>query len=220
MRIGLIVDGDAEFRALPHLYDRIGTPHILLSPVRAPIHPHAPFPQMAQAVARKIPILRSWDADAALVLLDRETRQECPGAIASSLLALIRPQCKASGIHHVSVVLKDRTFENWLISDPKALLRMPKRFGFASTSLRKFGGGADSVDAMSSLKTAAIGAAYSKTLDAPRILRLADPATMAKNSRSFEKFSRELGVVPVKARPRAKIGSRPPHRPPKKRKSP
>lgn len=190
MRIGFLVDGEAEFRSLSLLYPRVRTSAVLLAPLVSGLQPLAPVGQLVGSINRRIPILRQRNVDVGIVLLDRETRPECAGCFAQHLEArfadLVNPRIK--------VVIKDRCFENWLISDMLAITELPRRFAVESGQRQVVEPDrADRVDALAWLKRAARNKSYSKTEDAVRILRKADPGRMAMNSRSFRRLLRVMG---------------------------
>jgi hypothetical protein len=90
-------------------------------------------------------------------------------------------------------VVKNRTFENWVIADVEAVRGVRGRFT-VSGGMRSAveGGTADNVDALSLLKRAAQGDAYEKVHDAQPILEGADVRRIASNSRSFRRFLRVI----------------------------
>lgn len=193
MKIGVVVDGQGEFRALPSLFPKIGSPHTLLAPLYGDMQPFAPIPQIVGVVKSKLPILRARGAQRVLVLLDRENRNVCPGAWATQLADALNQDCGQLGIDKFIVVVKNSCFENWLVADPEAFTRMPRRFSLSAGALASISPNkADNIDAQRLLKAAAQGGTYSKTTDAVRILAAAEPARMAANSRSFRKLLREL----------------------------
>jgi hypothetical protein len=191
MRIGIIVDGEAEYRALPHLLRRLVTPHTVLDPLVADVQPFAPIPKIVGAVRRKLPIVASKDVDMLLLLLDRETRSECPGELATTIRVALENSC--GGQHGIGygVVVKNRQFENWLVADDGTLRVMSARFEIAPAIVARITPNkADNVDALRILKDASRRDAYSKVADAVRILRQASPEQMALNSRSFRRMLR------------------------------
>lgn len=194
MKFGPIVDGQAEFRSLPHLIPRIACKHTILSPLRADIQPHSPIPRIVQAVKSRLDIQVGRGADAALILIDRETRSDCTGIWASQIQVALAKGCADSGIHKFAVVVKNRMFENWLVSDIEALARMTDRFKFSQSQIDSIQPNkADQVDSLSLLRSAAIKQSYDKVQDSVRIMRIADALRMAANSRSFRKFLRVVG---------------------------
>ena len=77
MKIGLLVDGRAEYQALPHLLERLVTDHPVLHPLYCDIQPHASPSQMALAASKRFPILLDQGADLIVILIDKENRQDC-----------------------------------------------------------------------------------------------------------------------------------------------
>jgi hypothetical protein len=193
MRIVTVVDGQAEFRSLPHLFRRIESSHQLLNPLYADLQPHAPIQRIVRTIGKKIPILQR-KGDAALVLIDRESRTECPAELAAQLSAGLAPVCQGSSLQSITVIVKDRTYENWLISDPDTLVALRGRFRVtkkARTSVEP--NRADNMDAIPLLKTFVVGQPYDKVRDAVRVMRVADVKKMARNSRSFRRLMRVIG---------------------------
>jgi hypothetical protein len=124
VRVGLIVDGDAEFASLPHVLSRIDSKHeILPSVLKASVHPLGGPGKIARGV---MPAIRIFVANRGVrqivIILDREQQTACCGAIAEDITQAVSKLCENEGLRvEVSVVLKDRTYENWLLSDPDAL---------------------------------------------------------------------------------------------------
>lgn len=192
MRIGLIVDGQSEYRSLDLLLKRIEIPNVLVGVLLSNIQPHAPTPQIAKAMVGQIRILAHRQANMVIALIDREERPTCPGQWASEIAQALSRSYASYGIRF-GVVVKDTCYENWLISDTAVFRAMPRRFNMSSADIRRIAPNkADKVDAQAMLKGAAISEAYSKVEDAVRIMALADPLRMAANSRSFRKLLREL----------------------------
>jgi Domain of unknown function (DUF4276) len=193
MRIGMLVDGQAEYRSLPDLIPRIRTPNTLINPLYADIQPFAPVGQIAHTICTKLPVLAAKKAECALILIDRETRDTCPGEIAANLAA--RLQCHAStfGLHSIQVVIKDRTFENWLLSDVSALAAFPVRFEITDSTERAILRGVDRLDGAKIFRQISAKSEYEKIKDAKRILAKADPDKMGKASRSFRRMLRVVG---------------------------
>jgi len=177
---------------MPKLLENIVSPHTLLTPLYADIQPMAPLGRIAGAIESRLPILRGRKAEGIVILLDRETRGECPGELANALVNKLHAACNGIGVQHISVVVKNTCFENWLVSDPGAIGQLKARFRNAESVKRAVAGKADTVDACTLLKRAAIGDAYDKVADAVRILSKAEPLEMAVNSRSFRRFLRTV----------------------------
>lgn len=194
MKIGIIVDGQAEFRSLPELLKRIECKNNIVKLLYADIQPLAPIPQIVRAIQSKLLILKSKQVDKALILIDRENRDICPGNLAEQIKLSLERVCKTSGIELFAVVIKESCYENWLIADTGVFAKMPKRFALSQTNIKRIEPNkADRVDAQGILKRSAKAQDYEKIQDSIKIMRLADPLTIAYNSRSFRKFLRELG---------------------------
>lgn len=194
MRIGLIVDGEAEFRSLQGFDQRIETPHTLVGVLRADIQPYAPTPQIVRAVKGRVPTLANRRAELIFVLIDRENRDVCPGQWASELAQALETSYADYGVRAFKVVIKNSCYENWLVSDTTAFAQMPQRFQLSTADVNRIRPNkADSVDAQAIIKRSTQGRAYDKVTDARRIVALANPLEMAANSRSFRKFLREIG---------------------------
>jgi hypothetical protein len=191
MRVGFIVDGEAEFRSLSGIYPRLGVSATLLAPLKSDIQPLAPLPQIAASIKIPLRIMHGRGADLVVVLLDREMRTECPGDLARSLSLLLS---LSYPVPRIAVVMKDRRFENWLVSDPEVFRHFKARFRFESGHRSQVAPDkADHIDALAMLKRLVIQQDYSKVKDAVQILRHAEPSRMARNSRSFRRFLRLLG---------------------------
>lgn len=189
MRIGVIVDGRSEFSALPKLNPQIEhlSGNVIADIVKADVHPMATAAVIARAASERIAVLQVRRVDRVVLLVDREDRPECPGVLAEQIRERIQPQAPVP----VLVVIKDKAFENWLVSDIDAILGMRARFALSNQVINSIQPNkADHVDAYSVLRSAAIHRTYDKVKDAGRILDHADVLRMAANSRSFRKFLR------------------------------
>lgn len=198
MKIGFVVDGEAEYRALPHLLQRIETKHILLQqPLYADIQPKSPVPKIVSAVRTRLDILRGRDAHKVIVLLDREDQSVCPGVWAQEITATLRQRCPEWPIDSLQVIVKDSCFENWLLADPSVFSNMPHRFALSPKNIASVvPNKADRANAQRILKEAVQGTDYDKKHDAVRILKQANISIMAQNSRSFRRLLRQVGHPP------------------------
>jgi hypothetical protein len=191
MRIGLVVDGDSEFAALPNLNGSLVavTGNTFLNPVKASIQPYAPLPAIAQVCLSGVSQLEKRRVDRVIVLLDREQRAECCPQLAAGLEGLLAKSVAVP----TRVVLKNRTFENWVVADVQALVSQPARFD-VSNGLKNsvLPNKADNVNALPLLKAACKGS-YHKIQDSKRTLDKADPLRLAGNSRSFRRFLHLVG---------------------------
>ena len=196
MKIGLLVDGDSEYYALPELLPRIATQHQVLNPLRAPLQPLAPIGQIARVSADACGILLSRGVDRIVVLLDLESRNDCPGGFAQDIadavnarVHTVRPEVD------VLVVMKVRKLENWLVSDPQALRLNPGMFDLPQRFDRQVSPDrADNVDALALLrKWGRPQGSYDKVRGAIAICSRMQPHAAARNSRSFRRFLRVIG---------------------------
>ena len=189
------MDGQAEYRSLNELFRKGLSPqHALLAPIYADIQPYAPLSQIVGTIKKRLPILRARHVGMVLVLLDRENRAVCPGDWAHQIESALGEHCGSAGCGAARVVVKEASFENWLIADTSVFQRLPKRFYLNPNLIDSISENrADKVNAQSILKHAALGRAYDKVDDSIRIMRLTDPQLMARNSRSFRRLLRVVG---------------------------
>lgn len=194
MKIGILVDGQAEYRSLPALLKKIETPNQLLDPFYVDIQPYASSPQIVTVVQTKLVLLRAKQAQMVIILIDREKRSDCSGAWAEEITQAMNIKYDQMGVGRIQVVIKNSCYENWLLSDPSIFEKMPKRFVVKAKQLSSIRPNqADLIDAQALLKSAAQSESYSKVADAVKITALANPLLMAQNSRSFRKMLREIG---------------------------
>ena len=197
MRIGFIVDGDAEFGSLPRLLSKVDTREELLGRVvKASVHPLGGIGKLVRGLMHSVRVLvLQRKVDLAVVLLDREQRPDCCGALATELKDALVAECAREGLAvQIEVVFKDRMFENWLIADLDALRSCPKRFRVAPSTVKAVEPNrADTANALQILKTATQQGGYDKVGDAKLILSAAEPLRIAANSRSFRRLLRVVG---------------------------
>ena len=190
---GIVTEGETEVYCLPQmqkqLEDRTGIR--LLRPLRATVDPLAPIPVLVRGLLQRVRLAKSNGADVVVVLIDRETSPEHPG----SRSALVEQALQAELGQWVRVVIKDSTFENWLVASPEAFEKQKARYP-KSELIRKAvePDRADRVVALQLIKRAIAAAkAYDKIQDGRKTAALAVVSTMAANSRSFRKFLAVLG---------------------------
>lgn len=191
MKIGIIADGQAEAQALQHLMDKLARKNLqFLRPVYADMQPYAPLAQIVRASESRISLLGQRGADRYIVLLDRESNEECPGEFAARLQGAF----SKGGHERVKVVLKNRAFENWLIGDPRAFCRgAHRRIEIADRVIQRIeSAGSDGVNALAVLN-GCVAAGYNKRSDAIEICKMINPEIVGKNSRSFRKLLKEIG---------------------------
>jgi hypothetical protein len=192
MKFGIVADGSAEAQALEHLVAKMRGDRIsFLRPIYADMQPYAPLPQIVKASEARLNLLIQRGANQCIVLLDREANDDCPGDFSLRLQAEYRQR----GFGNVSVVIKNRAFENWLIADPQSLSRgAHRRIQINDRIVRRIeGSGADSLNAVAVLE-GCINGGYHKRSDAIELCKLIDLAVAARNSRSFRKFLKSMRV--------------------------
>lgn len=191
MKIGVLVEGDAEFHALPNLWPRLGSPHQILGPLKCGIQPMAPLAQIALVASKKFPILLSKGVDSIVVLIDKETRPDCTGELVQAIEREMRGRLDSEEVR-LSVVLKVSKFENWIASDPEALRALSGMFENVERIEKQVAPNrADAVDAYGLLKSCA-RKGYHKVDGAVAICKQLDPVRAAGNSRSFRKLLKVL----------------------------
>jgi len=196
-RIGILVDGRSEFFGLPHLVPRLRTRAAVLNPLYCDMQPLAPIPQIANAAAKRIPILLTRGITHILLLIDLEQRAECAPEIASRLKSEVIKRIPSKPALGVDVVVKVRTFENWLIADPECLKSSPAMFHDThriSTSVAN--DRADQVDAQALLKDCTTKRHFNKVAIAQAICARQDPDRAALTSRSYRRFLRVIRASP------------------------
>jgi hypothetical protein len=201
--IGLIVEGDAEYVALPMLHreDLLpGSPPMKatnLGGVGSDRTPEAIAKLLAPKVKQHVVAGRTT----VVVCFDREQRAVCCPELARQVEAatrseLIRQNCPNYKLH---IVVADRTFEAWLLADASGL---HSRGVFRNApTFHRFEGdmGREAKKGLVELASL-LGRAYGKTSDGPALFRKLDFAAArdksagGRGSRSLDKFLRALGV--------------------------
>ena len=194
MRVGLVVDGQAEFRSLKLIYDRIKTNNQFFGPLYADIQPNSKPGKIAAAAMPSIQVLARKGASRVLIILDHENRNECVPYWKTQLEEVICEKSAGLGIEQLMVILKVEMYENWLLSDPSAMKKKKARFDLSAGDEKKINKrNADNLDALGVIKKSTIGSSYSKIDDAVGIMSHFDPYKAAVNSRSFRRFLRLMG---------------------------
>lgn len=195
-RVAILTEGDAEFATLATLYPQIHRESglQLLKPLKVSVAPDAVPRLIAKACRAPLLIAKTQHrADAAIVVLDRETTNTSAGERADELARALG----ALGVLETTVVLKDRMYENWLVADVAGLATLTGRFAVSpAMTNRVVPNKADRCDALALLKQAAIRRPYQKVGDAKRIVQVMSVANAAENSRSFRKFLAVCGYHP------------------------
>ena len=193
MKIGIIVDGDAESQALVNLIKNITIEGVqIIRPIYVDIQPKASADQIAKKAHERIPFLRAKDVDKIIVMIDREDTNECVPTLRASLEeAFGKLECS-----DVSVIIKDRKMENWLIADIEAIQSFPGRFQVTNAFANRIKPNkADRIkDAEQLLNSIVVkkGPEYHKRRDALNIMAKQDAVRISCNSRSFRRLLRLL----------------------------
>ena len=190
MKIGILVDGQAEYHSLPLLPEKIQTEAQVLRPLYCNMHPQASFAQIAHVAAKRASIFESKGITDLVVLIDQEVRPECAPEIARGIEQELKKRVKTM---RVSVIVKVTKFENWLIADPQAfsaskLFQNPNRVRNMVVPDK-----ADHINAIKLLNRCARSSGFDKVSGAKAICERISPIRAAKNSRSFRRFLRTLG---------------------------
>lgn len=191
MKIGIIVEGDAEYVGLTEIIKKIKvhSPDII-NPAFVSIDPKDPKPgRIIQKAQREIKALRHKGAQRIVLLLDLED-QPCPVTRAQ----ILKNAFHTKGYTDIEVVIKQSCFENWLIADDTLFQKQKtKLFQAPEGYSRKIANKADSLNAETELKRMKIaGGGFRKGRDGNDLAKKADPLQMAQNSRSFRRFLRVL----------------------------
>lgn len=194
MKIAVVTEGESEYAALPKLESQLvaRTEMSSMRVLKLSVQPDGPPAKIARALKDKLlPLLRGR-FDMVILLIDREQQSASCGTIATQIQAELVKQCGST--MPITVALKDRCFENWVVADLDALGAQSARYRItrshrAKTEPNK----ADTVDALRLLNEATIGPRYDKVKDGIRWAQKADVAKAAQHSRSFRHLLHVLG---------------------------
>ncbi|MER8263028.1 DUF4276 family protein [Streptomyces griseus] len=192
-KVGVVTEGESEVRGLPKLYPqieaRLGIQ--ILNPVRASIDPYSPVPVLVRGARTGVQMAFARGAELVVFLIDREMSQ----TLASERAAEIERKMKDDIDGRIRVVIKDRSFENWLIASPESFRAQRARYARPEKIEKAVvPDKADRVaDPCGLINSAMTKGQYDKTGDAPKLLAAAKIETLAANSRSFRRFLAVLG---------------------------
>ncbi len=200
MRIGIIVEGRAEYESFPFVISRCKyTKNTILNPLFCNVDPQASLPLIAEKIASKrFNILKAKGVNRIVVLLDKEEYDRPICKTVSKLETELRKRQKKYGLKaEIYVVLKVNCLENWLLSDFSCIKSYPKRFLDYKNILKDVRNKpSDNLNAEKILKKALGHNSYDKIGDAMRICQKIDIFRAAQNSRSFRRFLRVLEIPP------------------------
>jgi hypothetical protein len=192
VKVGLVVEGHGEVKAVPVLFRRIGNdidPSVnleVLQPIRRPRGSLVNKPEEHELErAVELAALKARPRGGVFVLLDSD--DDCPAELAPRLLA--RAESAGMGLP-VSVILAEREFEGWFLAAAESIRgkrglpldlappRNPEKIRGAKGWLRE----------------RMRGRVYSETIDQPALAAIFD-LNQARVARSFDKCYRELQVL-------------------------
>lgn len=204
LRVGLVVEGIADVGAIPQLLRDSGirlTQPIWFGgqPVQCDDDKFREF--VRYKVVPRVQTMAQKQVGRIIVVIDRETRDKCPGEFAQDIAQTVVEEMKMKhgyiGFPPISVVCADRKLENWLIADPKGILT----HNYIVKDLsRVVGANADGKDALTLLKHAyRSGRYYHKHMDAPKLASRvrAMELDVRLRSHSLDKLLRECAVPPL-----------------------
>ncbi|QWV94885.1 DUF4276 family protein [Geomonas oryzisoli] len=192
MKIGIIVDGQAESQALRFIVDKIkiaGTQ--IVAPLYSDLQPRATPHQIVRSACGKIEILNAKNVDQIVLLIDLDDRRECHVAFADSINKAISDM----KLPNITAVVKNKCFENWLIADHNGISKMVNRFKLSQAFINSVcKNKADNVlKAEELINSIANKTKYKKGIDSVEMSKCVDPMNIALNSRSFRRFLRVIG---------------------------
>jgi hypothetical protein len=202
-KVGLVVEGDAEFHALPYLHTKAMVPGC--PPLQAAncggIGGDVTAAGVANRVHKKvIGHLAAGRADV-VVCVDRERRDQDAAAFAHEIAQALDKTLAEKGFAdaRVHVVVADRAFEAWILADARGLHRRGK---FASApGFTSFEGNLGKRGRLGKVEVEdLLGRSYSETRDGPALFAHVD-VTVARDfgpgkggSASFDRLLKALGV--------------------------
>lgn len=189
--IGIVVEGLGEIEAIHNLLNKVQkTTPLICKPLRADLQPKANALVIARSARTAINQLTRRGATKIVILIDGEDHP-CVVSFANSLRQGFRNQYPQQNL---SIVVKNRTIENWLIADVSAIEKLPARFTVKAELRNAIQHQADEIaNAERLLNRCALKYGYHKGDDPRRIAAHIDIAAAAAKSRSFRKFLREVG---------------------------
>jgi hypothetical protein len=190
IKIGLVVEGHGDFKAVPILFRRIGhdiDPSIPLD-VQQPIRrPRNSLVRTVGELERAVELaaLKARPRGGVFVLLDSD--DDCPATLAPLLLA--RAQTAGMGLP-VSVILPQREFEGWFLAAAESI--RGKRG--LPVDLAPPPNPEEIRGAKGWLRERMRGHVYSETIDQPALTAMFD-LNQARAAKSFDKCYREVRLL-------------------------
>ena len=172
--VGLVVEGRTEYQALHEMLGRLGVRYTHPSCFNGQAV-EAPIPALvAKKLLPGVRVQLAKRASKVLVVLDLEGRKTPLRKFRKDLLREMKKQVQQTegreAARKVMVFVCNRRFENWLIADPRGLLKSKH---IESDLSRQVSCHADTKDALSLLKSALRkDSSYRKAVHGPRLARL------------------------------------------------
>jgi hypothetical protein len=199
--VGLVVEGDTEYAALPQLHSKRLLPGC--PPLKATnlggVGSHMEPPGVAKMLVGKVIAHQVAGRAKVVILFDREQRPLCAPEFARKVKDALAQELDRRGRHHsaVHLVVSDRTFEAFLLADARGLHERGK---FCKRpTFHSFEGelGSSSRKGVVELTTL-LGHPYVKTRDGPALfadlnfVAARDHRANGRGSRSLDKLIRTL----------------------------
>lgn len=198
-RVGLVVEGDAEYLGLRSLQSRLaGCPVLELANVGGFGESMTPAGVAKKAIKLVIAV-QAKDPRTVVLCLDRERRSDAAADFGQQVRQALTSQLRAEGRRHdnLSVIVADRAFEAWILADAAGLHQ--RRHLKLNPAVGRFEGklGAEQKLGKSEL-TRALGRNYSEKTDGPKLFKeielekARDTAAHATGSPSLDRLLRVL----------------------------
>lgn len=190
--LGLVVEGKTEYQAIPEMLGRMKirctTPSCFHG---QPVEAHVKT-LVDKCLLQHVRVQMVKNADKVVVILDRESRLESLEEFRKSVLYELQKQLSEAGksdeTGKIEVIVCDRRFENWIISDPKGI----SRSNYIRHNLSaKVNCHADDREALALLKSVfRTGNSYSKSIHGPRLAKYVrvEDVRVQQCSASLRKF--------------------------------
>ena len=207
--VGLVVEGDAEFYALPKLREMTcvdSCPPLSVKNLRG-LSGGMSARAIAQRASPHVVAHLVAGRDDVVLVVDLERRNDCPGDFAGQIRQSLIGELAAKGraCHTLAVVVANRSFEAWLLADASGLHSRglfaikPKRKSFEGTLTASGEVGKREVERL-------LGSEYRESVDAPRLfegidLHRARDFSRPGGSKSLDKLLRTLGATTVDTYP-------------------
>jgi hypothetical protein len=201
-RIGLIVEGETEFRALPKLHQKklVAACPLLHAISLGGVGSSASPQGIAKQLKPKVLEHYSRGIRKVVVCIDLEQRRDCPGAFAQAIHsethAIVTKKAPELDLH---VVIANRTFEAWLLAGADEL--HAKGLFKRRLTTQPFEGRIGEQQKMGVVElTKLLERPYLKTKDGPALFAQLDFAKArsfkppGRGSQSLDKLLRTLGI--------------------------